>query len=244
MLKRGVYFAASRLAFNGLRTEIRHFPVHSIGRWWVVQPIRRQKGMQKRGAHRCACLYRVVRGDGQALYLLYEAYSPEGDLLVSVLFRSTWSSYCFFNQPCCSFIHSIIDSCDFNCDFNSAITASSACSLSDRVLLCMVGTPVSEKSTEICFPGLSMTALPGSDAFSLINCRLLLPSCSALRLLSPAIWLILFLYPAFSIEPFPINNHSELTSGSSDSIFSIAFEFSGVCLAAPRKLAEVIPIFL
>ena len=49
MLKRGVYFAASRLAFNGLRTEIRHFPVHSIGRWWVVQPIRGQKGAQKQG---------------------------------------------------------------------------------------------------------------------------------------------------------------------------------------------------
>ena len=50
MLKRGGgYVMAFRLAFNGLRTEIRHFPVHSIGRWWVVQLIRGQKGTQKQG---------------------------------------------------------------------------------------------------------------------------------------------------------------------------------------------------
>lgn len=49
MLKRGVYVMTFRLAFKGLRTEIRHFPVHSIGRWWVVRPIRGQNGTQKQG---------------------------------------------------------------------------------------------------------------------------------------------------------------------------------------------------
>ena len=93
-----------------------------------------QKDEQKRCAHGYASLYRVVRGDGQgSIPIIYEAYSPEGDLLVSVLFRSTWSSYCFFNQPCCSFIHSIIDSCDFN----SAITVSSARSLLECILPCL-----------------------------------------------------------------------------------------------------------
>ena len=48
MLNRGAYVAAFLLAFNGLRTEIRHFPVHSKERWWVVWPIHGQKGVQKR----------------------------------------------------------------------------------------------------------------------------------------------------------------------------------------------------
>ena len=47
MLNRGVYVAAFLLAFNGLHTEIRHFPVHSKERWWVVWPIHGQKGVQK-----------------------------------------------------------------------------------------------------------------------------------------------------------------------------------------------------